>query len=133
MKPTIPHGAPFRLSMKMGAWPRSRHSKSANDPTFSEMRWLCSSCESGASGRLDAGPAGLAGALLSVGAQVVIAPLWPVLLRTAIRVGRAAIKHMAGGGPIAMLSETLRCTRSGRDANPSADEFFSLPYVVWCG
>ena len=91
------------------------------------------SCESGASGRLDAGPAGLAGALLSAGARVVVAPLWPVLLSTAIRVGRAAVEHLANRRPITNIPDAIRTARQELDAKGGRDDVLHGPYVVWCG
>lgn len=91
------------------------------------------SCESGASGRLDAGPSGLAGALLSIGARVVIAPLWPVLLGTAIRIGRAAVEHLAGGRPVADLPDAIRTARRELDSTRGPADILHGPYVVWCG
>lgn len=91
------------------------------------------SCESGASGRLDAGPAGLAGALLSVGAKVVIAPLWVVSLVTAVRVGRAVVEHLARGLPVESLPDAVKAARRELDAEYGPDDALHGPFVVWCG
>jgi len=91
------------------------------------------SCESGAGGRLDAGPAGLAGALLSVGAQVVIAPLWLVLLSTAAEVGRAVVDHLARGGSVESLPDAVQAARRALDAAHGSDAIRNAPFVVWCG
>jgi tetratricopeptide (TPR) repeat protein len=91
------------------------------------------SCESGASGRLDAGPAGLAGALLSVGAKVVIAPLWVVSLGTAIRVGRAIVDHLACHRPVDSLPDAVSSARLDLDATEGRDDILHGPFVVWCG
>ena len=91
------------------------------------------SCESGAGGRLDAGPAGLAGALLSVGAQVVIAPLWLVFLGTAVNVGRAVVDHLFGGGSVESLPGAVRAARQALDAAHGEDSLLNAPFVVWCG
>lgn len=55
------------------------------------------SCETGRVGRSLVRPGGIAGTLIAAGARYVVAPLWPVDLDTAGRVGRAVAEGLADG------------------------------------
>ncbi len=64
---------------------------------FAGATVLMLSCESGRMGNSLVEPGGLAGTLLAAGAACVVAPLWPVRLDVAERVGRAVLDGMATG------------------------------------
>jgi hypothetical protein len=64
---------------------------------FAGATVLLLSCETGRASDSLAEPGGVAGTLVSAGARHVIAPLWPVQLDVAVRVGEAVLRGTQRG------------------------------------
>lgn len=86
------------------------------------------SCETGAAGELSAAPAGLAGVLLAVGAAAVVAPLWIVLQRVALRVGEQLAADIAYGYELGKAVQWSQA-RARKGVKP----FDEGPFVLWTG
>ncbi len=86
------------------------------------------SCETGAAGELSAAPAGLAGVLLAVGAAAVVAPLWIVLQRVALRVGEQLAADIAYGYELGKAVQWAQ-DRARKGVKP----FDEGPFVLWTG
>jgi tetratricopeptide (TPR) repeat protein len=71
------------------------------------------SCETGRAGDWLHQATGLAGALLAGGARNVIAPLWPVLLDPAWKVGHAMLGALASQGDLSATLQRLTAPESG--------------------
>lgn len=93
------------------------------------------SCETGAAGVLSAAPAGLAGALLAVGAAAVVAPLWPVRRDEALLVGKRVMRAIATGTELGEAVQTaIRSPHPEEDGGPPYEAAtWSKPFVAWTG
>jgi hypothetical protein len=98
------------------------------------------SCETGRVGDWLHRAAGLAGVLLASGARNVIAPLWPVLLDPAWKVGNAVLQALASQGELSEALKHLHAPESGPalgrrvPAQGSQEQAWSLrAFVRWVG
>jgi hypothetical protein len=98
------------------------------------------SCSAGRIGDWIHQAAGLAGAFLAGGARNVIAPLWPVFLGPALRVGDAVLKARQHGVALPLVLHSLHAPETGRPpgGSPQAqlgqEEAWSLrAFVHWVG
>ncbi|NUQ72064.1 MAG: CHAT domain-containing protein [Polyangiaceae bacterium] len=115
-----------------------------NPSCFAGATILLLSCESGRIGAALAEPAGIAGTLISAGARVVVAPLWPVRLNVAARVGEAVLEGLADGEEPSRLLARLQIqggadapllgrpppTLADRETNEALQH---LAFVTWVG
>jgi len=81
-----------------------------------------------AGGELSGGPAGLAGGLVAVGATAVVAPLWIVLQRVALRVGEQLAADIAYGYELGKAVQWAQ-DRARKGVKP----FDEGPFVLWTG
>jgi len=75
----------------------------ADPGALAGLRIVLLSCETGRTGDQAHMPGGIAGALRAAGAKEVVAPLWPVSVPNALRLGQALISGVAEGRPLAQV------------------------------